>query len=233
MILQANFSEKEQTFSAKMDEVYIQEVIVNGGGEGNGSGDPVPVPTSVSWNDITDKPFGEETTAKAIFSNESVPMVYTDGTYNVPMWVSMYGNAVFVPTSSDMLSAWNEEWDSAKITIDGVEFVCEPLMQNGMKGIGNPVFVLGDPSADNGIPFLFAMMDYPEIGAVYLFQDTLSAPPVDPSDASQLQRNATISIETYVGAVKTLDIKYIPAELYTEIDTRIDRYIEEALGGDY
>lgn len=33
--------------------------------------------------------------------------------------------------------------------------------------------------------------------------------------------------------LKTLDIKFIPNELYTKIDERIDAYIEEALGGDY
>lgn len=35
------------------------------------------------------------------------------------------------------------------------------------------------------------------------------------------------------GEVKTLDIKFIPEELYTEIDSRIDKYINEALGGEY
>jgi hypothetical protein len=33
--------------------------------------------------------------------------------------------------------------------------------------------------------------------------------------------------------IKTLDIKFIPDGLYDEIDRRIDKYIDEALGGDY
>lgn len=95
-----------------------------------------------SWNDLTDKPFGEETVEEAIFENVSLTWDSNEGGY-----------VAFDPSKSVSLSAG----DSIRVVIDGVVYNTV-LTDDNSAGIllgGNAgLWELGE---NTGEPFLFAV----------------------------------------------------------------------------
>lgn len=60
------------------------------------------------------------------------------------------------PVPSELMQLWSEDWNSATITWDGVEYICEPKSLYGIKAIGNVELMLG--TGDSGEPFLIGCM---------------------------------------------------------------------------
>lgn len=158
-----------------------------------------------SWNDLTDKPFGEETGKAYLFEETQC-----DGfEYN-----SNFGAYQYVIAPSPFALTLGETY---KVIWDGTEYECAAqdmsvVAPDGV-GLGNLSIVGG---AGNGEPFVIGYSG----GGVSFFAFDAAA-------------SHTVGIYQESTTVKKIDIKYLPAEIYTEIDNRIDKYIEEALGGDY
>lgn len=60
------------------------------------------------------------------------------------------------PVPSELIQLWLEDWNSATITWDGTEYICEPKSLYGIKAIGNVELMLG--TGDSGEPFLIGCM---------------------------------------------------------------------------
>ena len=111
--------------------------------------------TDYSQNDSTAKdyiknrPFyeGEPTI------NEFIPTAEATFTYTE-------SDGAFVASgtpSPEMLALWKSDWKNCVFTWDGVEYVCEPQMVQGVKCIGNAGAMMG--TGDSGEPFIVMCAD--------------------------------------------------------------------------
>lgn len=170
----------------------------------------------LSWNDLPDKPFGEEAgTATEILS---------------------YQEYTFEDASTDLGTEELVEGETYKVTWDGTEYTCVAVyipesIIPAMVAIGNVYdFANGTNAAEviditklpqNGEPFMIG------------YGTDSNGEHLMGLDLQQTGTNHNVGIVHDGIKIKKLDVKYIPDELYTKIDERIDDYINEALGGDY
>ena len=161
-----------------------------------------------NWNDLTDKPFYDE--SKVLFewdgNTDGLEYITIEGMGNI------YKTSDTPVTRAELIGAefvgydleTNEE-SSEILTEDRIQTVNDGLVHN----VDFFFFSVEADSSVDGIDFT---------RGVWCFDPTVAYAYV-----SRVSK----------GVVKQLDIKYIPNELYTEIDSRIDAYINEALGGEY
>lgn len=165
-----------------------------------------------SWNDLTDRPFYEESGEVAIFPEQEVAVEYVDTEDGV-----REGGGIILPAPFALVAG-----ETYRLVCNGVahELVCQQLYEgvmallhevldeSGVPQSGSVVLVYYSPEARNSTE-----------GAAELF--------VYDSDEPATCTLAVYHDET---VIKTLDARYLPMDA---IDQRIDAYIEEALGGDY
>lgn len=159
-----------------------------------------------SWNDLTDKPF---------YENCYVGFTWDGDTTGLPS-VNLGNGYIMYKVCEDVLT-YDELIGATATTVvlgTGATNVLT-LTESDVNGqgtiinVGGFVMVALEDASASGVTFTKGIWHLtPDVAGVY---------------ASKL----------VVNDIKTLDIKYIPDELYTAIDTRIDAYIEEALGGEY
>ncbi|MBQ7875249.1 MAG: hypothetical protein IJ306_08870 [Oscillospiraceae bacterium] len=103
------------------------------------------VPLAVSWNDLTDKPFGGE--IATIFEGEfQDTLTDTDGDGVNDAWAGGTDGIIIEDTSDATLEAGK----TYKVTWEGTAYECECISTAGLLIIGNNAPLGGE---DNGIPF--------------------------------------------------------------------------------
>lgn len=165
-----------------------------------------------SWNDLTDKPFGEEKSLATLI----------DGSYEAKYYASnSFWEGGCIPSISDVHLTNGETYI---VTFDGIEYVCECTILNGLPFVGNPA-VMGD--TDNGIPF--AIIE--DVTGQTFGEPAFSWVPTPSSNpTADLTVSYNIKLVSECVSITKIDPKYIPMDA---IDARIDAYIEEALGGEF
>ena len=206
-----------------LDEIIeIQESLKDGytGGTGGVS----------SWNDLTDKPFYDEGTKTATLDYANPPAVGVD----------LMGDVLYKVTDDILTEA---DINSANISLSGTiggidtNFSQELNVDTAMAAVSFPfgmVYQFGYEINGTEVVVMIGAVtqtgEFEEFGVTFNIFETGTY--VDYSFMSGEGTINSISLE-YAGELKTLDIKFIPDDLYTEIDQRIENYINEALGGDY
>ena len=161
-----------------------------------------------SWNDLNDRPFYDESTVLYEWDGNTDGLEYItiEGMGNI------YKTSDTPVTRAELIGAefvgynlaTNEE-SSEILTEDRIASTDDGLVHN----VDFLFFSVEADSSVEGLTLTRGVWCFdPTVAGVYL---------------SRVSK----------GVVKTLDVKFIPNELYTEIDSRIDAYINEALGGEY
>lgn len=163
-----------------------------------------------SWNDLTDKPFYDESTVLYKWAGNTEGLDSVDYGTVMPelAGVIMYKVSGIPLTYDELLGA------TAIGIVEGQEMPLEIteeqlIVSENIIGIAEFLMSVLEDTEQNGLTFTKGLWHM-----------------------SPIASGVCIS-EISKGVVKQLDIKYIPNELYTEIDSRIDAYISEALGGEY
>lgn len=180
-----------------------------------------------SWNDLTDKPFGEneDGTIKQLDNKYLEPFKFEAGFYKefLPNTTgtnelnSTFGAfMLFCITDEATYNAFLANTEPVNVIYDGVEYACKVLTMQGMVYIGN-----GAPlgAEGNGEPFAIYMI---EEAGTYIW-----------CIASTVDTSAT---EHTVGIYQSAPDKWLLKESHLPFDAiaaYIDSYIDEALGGDY
>lgn len=183
-----------------------------------------------SWNDLTDKPFYDEGTKTATLDYANPPAVGVD----------LMGDVLYKVTDDILTEA---DINSANISLSGTiggidtNFSQELNVDTAMAAVSFPfgmVYQFGYEINGTEVVVMIGAVtqtgEFEEFGVTFNIFETGTY--VDYSFMSGEGTINSISLE-YAGELKTLDIKFIPDDLYTEIDQRIENYINEALGGDY
>lgn len=179
---------------------------------------------NVSWNNLVDKPFYDEGIKTAGLDYSSLPEACID-----------LGDMKWYKVTDDILTEDDLKGStiSATVTNSQGEIVSETLTISQFTGISEQEFgnLFLDLICDSFMFYIFvatkagqfedgdAITNVPQTGTY------LALFPIDEGTPN------SISLEYEY--IKPLDIKFIPDSLYTEIDTRIEKYINEALGGEY
>lgn len=178
-----------------------------------------------SWNDLTDKPFGENAdgTVTQIDNKYLAPIVLESGYKEIHPEVdfSTVMNSDFgvyfngVPVEQELYDRWQANTNTVRVTFDGVVYECTPQTVGGYYGVGN-----GAPFGGTGNNEPFVATIALNSGAYYLTCFCLT-------DTAPTQHSLTV--ELYEEGYKLRE-DYLPMDA---IKTYIDDYISEALGGDY
>ena len=162
-----------------------------------------------SWNDLEDRPFYDYYTYESVMAEQTCSFFLdTSGLY---CWSNLSeDSSSFVEPIFDLVSG-----ETYKITFDSVDYNCVAFdgsfgTETGI-GVGNMGLIGG---TDTGEPFLLGTFNDTDQVACYVVTG----------------ESHTIGIDVYVEKTKTLDEKYLPKDA---IESMIDSYINEALGGEY
>lgn len=169
------------------DVAEIKAYIDENGGSGGVS----------SWNDLTDKPFGEETGDPTLFEAD---LTFTEsGVPGLRLWQVM-PSAASLNEGEDYFVIW-----------DSVGHMCKATAANfnGVSGLGLGNFALAGLGEDTEEPFLFGCADDGSFSACY---------------TSESKDTVNVCILHNQTVVKTLDAKYLPMDA---IDERIDAKLAE------
>lgn len=203
---------------ATLDEIIdIQDILQDGYEGGTGGG-------VSSWNDLTDKPFYDEHTTLVL-------------DYANPPTASFDLNGIFFGKVTDgLLTA--DHINGANLSLS---FTANATVNNVSQDLNVDTlqvfpFSFGTAYQYNGEEYL---------AMIAVAEKTGEFDPFGDGNLLTITETGTyLGFVHYSGATpnsmsleydftKTLDIKFIPNELYTEIDQRIEKYIDEALGGEY
>lgn len=179
-----------------------------------------------SWNDLTDKPFGEneDGSVKQIDDKYLAPFAQT-GRFasafaeveSTSVMNSTFGcYCLLMPSTQEQYDAWMANTNAVRVTFDDKVYECMPQTLQGMVAVGNLANFGG---AGNGEPFIVAIA--PEGENYFLLILTLK-------DTAATQHKASVSMTD--PSLYTLKEEYLPMDAIKEY---IDDYINEALGGDY
>ena len=171
-----------------------------------------------SWNDLIDKPFYDSSTTYLEWNGDITGMEYIEVEEDGESIPLLYKYSNSVCTKDELLDCT-------------ITMVAE---YGGEESIEITEDMLLDID-DSGKLFAIGM------GYVYIATEdcTLTEEGVSVNFTPGLWVISPLFLGGYISyigkesEIKTLDIKFIPDELYTKIDERIDAYIEEALGGEY
>lgn len=161
-----------------------------------------------SWNDLTDRPFYEETVVEVLLEEREIGDFVNDMGYGVPGEEFNFGEGMDAFTLV-LGETYIVSWDKIEYLVEAQN---ASTVQEGAIGLGNCAS-LGGSGKDE--PFV---VGWSPGGVVFL----------DVSGSGELKHTASIRRETV--AVKKLDAKFLPMET---IDQRIETVINEALEGDY
>lgn len=178
-----------------------------------------------SWNDLTDKPFGENAdgTVTQIDNKYLAPIVFNSGYEEIrPEFIfstvmnsdfGVYYNGVSVEQA--VYDRWQANTDKVRVTYDGTSYECEPQTVGGYYGVGNGVPFGG---TGNNEPFVVTVA--PDNGRYYLTCFCLT-------DTASAQHTLTVEINETQYKLRE---EYLPMDA---IKKYVEDYINEALGGDY
>jgi hypothetical protein len=183
-----------------------------------------------SWNDLTDKPFYDEGTKIITLDYSNLPTVSVD----------LMGDYVYKVTDDILTEA---DINGANISLSGAiggigtNFSQELNVDTAEAAVSFPFGMVYQFNYEvNGTTVAVTIGAVTQTGAFEEFGMSFNIPEtgtyIGYSFLSGEGTINSISLERD-GNLKTLDIKFIPNALYDEIDQRIDKYIDEALGGDY
>ena len=162
----------------------------SGGGGGGGVS---------SWNDLTDKPFGEENAV--IFEGEfQFEQIDDDGDGVNDMWAPL---SVIEDTSDNTLLAGK----AYTLTWDGTEYELECFEAYGVLAIGNTVISGGE---DNGCPVVLTRDLSGDLVGSIGWEAAFVTPQTD------LTTSGRYACKIEVASVKQLDNKYLGILAYTE-----------------
>lgn len=178
-----------------------------------------------SWNDLTDKPFGENAdgTVTQIDNKYLAPIELAVGyaelrpevTFNSVMNsdYGVYFNGIAVDQA--VYDRWHANTDTVRVTYDGASYECEPQTVGGYYGVGNGVPFGG---TGNNEPFVVTVA--PDNGRYFLTCFCLT-------DTASAQHTLTVEINETQYKLRE---EYLPTDA---IKKYVEDYINEALGGDY
>lgn len=163
-----------------------------------------------SWNDLTDKPFYDESTILYEWDGNTEGLDSIDYGTVMPelAGVIMYKVSDTPLTYDELLGA------TAIGIVEGQEMPLEIteeqlIVSENIIGIAEFLMSVLEDTEQNGLSFTKGLWHMSPIASGVCI--------------SKISNDK----------VKTLDVKFIPNEVYDEIDDRIDKYINEALGGEY
>jgi hypothetical protein len=178
-----------------------------------------------SWNDLTDKPFSDEGIKTATLDYNNLPDVKIVASEEITLY----------KVTDDILS---------ENVLKGSHLTAVTTNANG-ETVTNSLEISGFPASNEyefGKLFANAVVE----GLIFLIaiatktgEYTLEGGSINISETGTYFALQPIGNETPntmsldYEDIKPLDIKFIPYSVYTEIDRRIENYIDEALGGDY
>lgn len=177
-----------------------------------------------SWNDLTDKPFYDEGRKTAILDYANLPQINVNA-----------AELVFYKVTNDVLNESNLTGStvSAMLINASGEQIADTLTINGFTG--KQQFGFGTLFVDviaNTV--LFYIVAVTKTGRFEVDGTTIEITETGTYFAlipEGYEIPKTMAVE--YDYTKPLDIKFIPNELYNEVDKRIENYINEALGGEY
>ena len=198
--------------------------LESGGGGGGGGG-------VTSWNDLTDKPFGEneDGTVKqldnkylAILNYEaSGETDYLPSYTATNMFLEMAGGIsafMLIPeTTKEVFDAWMANQDNVTVVYDNVTYNCAIQEIQGMKAVGNLASMGG---TGNNEPFAVGVIQEDADVYMWLIISTVDTAPTE----------HTVRVYRDVPEKWLLKEECLP---FDAIAAYIDDYIDEALGGDY
>lgn len=160
-----------------------------------------------SWNDLTDKPFYEESREVEIFPEQELTLTGSSGTYTLES-----SPALFVLV----------EGETYRVVLDSTEYelVCT-VGEHGIPALSH--YVLNESGEPTDGTFIIQYASAEVIGTE---GGATAVAVIDSSNTA----NHTLCIYQNGTTVKTLDAKYLPMDA---IDERIEAYISAALEGDY
>lgn len=161
----------------------------------------------VSWDNVMDRPFGEETSSDIFLPETELTFSY-DGGYT-------YGSI----TNEETAERWGQaNWTRARVTWDGETIELDRGTYMGaFTYVGNPIALGGD---DNGLPFTFvcfpagAIGDKPVIMVMAIYDTPEEG--VDPPPDIQ----HTIGVTIYPVTIKKIEDRYQHQADWSENDER-------------
>lgn len=178
-----------------------------------------------SWNDLTDKPFGENAdgTVTQIDNKYLAPIepavgyaeLRPEATFTSAMNsdYGVYFNGIAVEQAA--YDRWHANTGTVRVTYDGTSYECEPQTVGGYYGVGNGVPFGG---TGNNEPFVVTVA--PDNGRYFLTCFCLT-------DTTSAQHTLTVEINETQYKLRE---EYLPTDA---IKKYVEDYINEALGGDY
>ena len=171
----------------------------------------------LSWNHLTDKPFGE-TVHQSICDFSTTPEISFDAIgytwWKISNLTPSYEQLLETDFTTDYADAVTVRRPKAS------EFLLNEAACSAFLFAESPQAGFIICYQTGTIETSIATVDVPETGIYFGYAQGATPP-------------ATHVISVSYTEVNKLEEKYIPDELYAEIDNRIDAYIEEALGGEY
>ena len=197
---------------------YIDEAVASSGGSGGNGG-------VSSWNDLTDKPFFDEGVKTATLDYNNLP----------DLKVVASEELIFYKVTDDILS--EDILKGSHLTAVTTNANGETVT-NSLEISGFPIsqeFEFGKIFANlvvEGLMFFIVFAtktgQFEDNGDILTIAETGTYFALKPNET---ETPNIMSLE--YNYLKPLDIKFIPDDVYTEIDQRIENYIDEALGGEY
>ena len=184
-----------------------------------------------SWNDLTDKPFGEEAdgTVKQLDNKYLSILDHEAASENVLLpsytgtntYLELNGGIsafMLIPEATqEIYEAWATNGDDVTVIYDGETYICPIQEIQGMKAAGNLSSMGG---SGNGEPFVLAVIQESADVYMWLIISTVDMTPTEHT------------VRVYQGVPEKWTIKEscLP---FNAIAAYINNYIDEALGGDY
>lgn len=157
-----------------------------------------------SWNDLTDKPFGEET--GVIFEGTFQDVLEdTNGDGTNDAWEGI----AFIEDTSDATLIVGKNYT---VTWDGVEYECKCFIAEGLPVVGNAIVMGG---TNNGAPFVIARDTVNLYGVGKAWIASLVESPTD------LTISGTYSCKIVLNDVKTINPEYLPIPFFGDVRTDI------------
>jgi hypothetical protein len=197
---------------------YIDEAVASSGGAGGSGG-------VSSWNDLTDKPFFDEGIKTATLDYANPPELKVVATEEL----------IFYKVTDDILS---------EDILKGSHLTAVTTNANGETVINSLELSEFPVRQEWEFGKLFASVVVEDLMFFIVFATKTGEYTVDGASVQVEETGTYFSLMSAVGDIpnlmtveyhylKPIDIKFIPNGVYTEIDRRIENYIDEALGGEY
>lgn len=183
-----------------------------------------------SWNDLTDKPFGDNEDGTvtqldnkylSILSQTGgwgalLPQNTGESYYNTEWGAYTFG----FQTTQDVYDKWVANTSAIRVKYDGKTYTVTPQVLDSLTMVGNCV---GFGGTGNGEPFVLGII-------VQLTDGQFSYHWLVGALTDTAPTEHTVSVSMFDSAIYTVNEDNLPMDA---IKTVVDDYINEALGGDY